>query len=60
MLWYVFGTTDKAYIVEADTSDEALQKGRHIDPSVCATQVYKPEFTQCYTHHIIEKIPKNF
>lgn len=60
MLWYVFGTTDKAYIVEADTSDEALQKGRRIDPSVCATQVYKPEFTQCYTHRTIEKIFKNF
>lgn len=53
MLWYVFGATSKegihnAHLVEAETSDEALKKGQELDPAVCATQVYKPEFAQFY------------
>lgn len=48
MTWCVWYDFDNKLLVEAETSDEALQKGREIDPRVYATQVYIPELSQYY------------
>lgn len=64
MTWCVWYDSNKKYLVEAETSDEALRKGREIDPRACATQVYLPEFKEFY-HGIVTpskkfKIPLDF
>lgn len=48
MLWCVWYDANCKYLVEASSSDEALQKGREIDPRAYATQVYLPELSSHY------------
>ena len=48
MVWCVWCDANEKYLVEADTSDEALLKGRKIDPKIYVTQVYLPEFKGAY------------
>lgn len=53
MTWCVWYDADRKFLVEADTSDEALKKGRKIDPKACCTQVYNSELAEFY-HGIVQ------
>lgn len=48
MTWCVWYDPNRKYLVEADSSDEALTKGQEIDPRVNATQVYDPSLAEFY------------
>lgn len=53
MYWLVWSNPNKRYLIAADSFDEALAKGREIDPKVSIAQMHNPT-----TESLIENLCK--